>query len=302
MNFRKKLVAGIPVFYMIFCCVCLVSADDITFYHHDILGTPLATTGESGDVTWWANYYPYGSKHAGSSSDTDPQRFTGKEFDEELGLYYFGARYYNPTIARFISVDPEGGHSENPQTWNRYAYTLNNPYKYVDPDGQWPESAVGIASLAWSSNNLKRGIPGSTNSIVKLSYTMQKIEQKVSGLANNPLVQQSVNALTTVSENSKSSPVVSAMGKILNVVGTGEKLSAGKATWSDVAQLGLSFVKLGPWQTPYTLATLFRAPIETMYRNLKLHNTYQKNYYENLPNVNQPAREHHKDEKKKSSD
>jgi len=61
---------------------------------------------------------------------------SGKEHDTETGLYYYGARYYDPAIGRFISVDPAGGKPDAPQTWNRYVYTLNNPYKYVDPDGR----------------------------------------------------------------------------------------------------------------------------------------------------------------------
>ena len=63
--------------------------------------------------------------------------FTGKERDGESGNDYFGARYYASSMGRFLSPDPllNSGHPENPQTWNRYAYVLNNPLRSTDPTG-----------------------------------------------------------------------------------------------------------------------------------------------------------------------
>ncbi len=72
-------------------------------------------------------------------------KFTGKERDPESasgasnGLDYFGARYDNSNFGRFMSPDPLSGtplHMINPQKWNMYAYVVNNPTKYVDPDGR----------------------------------------------------------------------------------------------------------------------------------------------------------------------
>ena len=63
-----------------------------------------------------------------------------KERDVETGLDYFGARYYASTQGRFTSTDPSRRsiQATNPQTWNRYNYTLNNPLRYVDENGKWP--------------------------------------------------------------------------------------------------------------------------------------------------------------------
>ncbi|HRJ18126.1 MAG TPA: RHS repeat-associated core domain-containing protein, partial [Bryobacteraceae bacterium] len=65
--------------------------------------------------------------------------FTGKDRDAETGLDYFGARYLSAAQGRFTSADPllNSGRPWEPQSWNRYAYALNNPLKYVDPDGLW---------------------------------------------------------------------------------------------------------------------------------------------------------------------
>jgi len=63
-------------------------------------------------------------------------------------LLYMQARYYDPRIGRFMSMDPVGFVVSNPMSFNRYLYVNNNPYKYVDPDGrevkvQWQEVALG---------------------------------------------------------------------------------------------------------------------------------------------------------------
>ncbi|RMP07207.1 hypothetical protein ALQ28_200042 [Pseudomonas syringae pv. delphinii] len=64
--------------------------------------------------------------------------FHGKPFDDSTGLSYMGARYYNPILGRFLTLDPEDVVVENIHSFNRYAYANNNPYRYVDPDGHSP--------------------------------------------------------------------------------------------------------------------------------------------------------------------
>jgi RHS repeat-associated protein len=77
-------------------------------------------------------FYPFGSARSGSVN-TDKQ-FTGQRLDG-TGLYYYGARYYDPLTGRFISADPTIPDAQNPQSFNRYSYCLGNPLKYVDPSG-----------------------------------------------------------------------------------------------------------------------------------------------------------------------
>ncbi|AGG05810.1 hypothetical protein C1G86_0191 [Dehalococcoides mccartyi] len=96
-----------------------------------INGTNLVTssTGTSFGST---KYYPYGVTRSGSVP-TD-EKFTGQKLDD-TGLYYYNARYYDPTIGRFISPDTLVQNIHNPQCLNRYSYVLNNPLKYIDPSG-----------------------------------------------------------------------------------------------------------------------------------------------------------------------
>jgi len=73
-------------------------------------------------------------------------RCTGKERDSESGLDYFGARYYASTMGRFMSPDsPSYSGLTKPQSWNLYAYSLNNPIRYSDPDGHSVECKTNAA-------------------------------------------------------------------------------------------------------------------------------------------------------------
>jgi len=123
------------------------AADQVFFYHTDAAGTPMAMTDESGAVVWRAVYMPFGEENSIAGSAANNKRFAGKEKDAETGLSYFGARYEDPRTGRFISVDPVGAVDPrtsktnealllNPQRLNTYANALNNPYRYVDPDGR----------------------------------------------------------------------------------------------------------------------------------------------------------------------
>jgi RHS repeat-associated protein len=75
---------------------------------------------------------------ASAQPSASSSHLTGKERDAETGLDWFEARYYSAPQGRFLSVDPEstGASKEDPQSWNAYAYTRNNPIKYTDPDGK----------------------------------------------------------------------------------------------------------------------------------------------------------------------
>jgi RHS repeat-associated protein len=78
--------------------------------------------------------------------------FTGQRLDD-TGLYYYGARYYDPQIGRFISPDTLVHNFANPQSFNRYSYCLNNPLKYIDPTGFDPEGdPYADGALGWTSD------------------------------------------------------------------------------------------------------------------------------------------------------
>gem|GEM_PF-1552434 len=106
----------------------------VDHYGLDALGNVRYVYGNNG--TWdISDYYPFGGERAVSSSTSNRYKFTGKERDTESNLDNFGARFDSSTLARFMSPDPLGGHPEDPQTLNRYAYVRNNPVNLTDPTG-----------------------------------------------------------------------------------------------------------------------------------------------------------------------
>jgi len=117
---------------------------DVTYYHSDLLGSPVAATDEQGQVKWRKSYKPYGQEIEAATDDEEFVGYTGHRLDRETGLVYAGARHYDPLIGRFYGVDPVGFVAGNTVSFNRYAYVSNNPYKYIDPAG---EERVGINFL-----------------------------------------------------------------------------------------------------------------------------------------------------------
>ncbi len=81
-------------------------------------------------------YLPYGSVRSGDPAALPTAfNFTGQRLDTSTGLLYYGARYYDPALGRFISPDTVVPGAANPQALNRYSYCYNNPIRYTDPTG-----------------------------------------------------------------------------------------------------------------------------------------------------------------------
>lgn len=121
----------------------MAATDTVTYFHNDISGTPMLATNATGQVVWKEAYRPFGEKLTNSSAAaTNKVGFAGKPFDNNTGLSYMGARYYDPMLGRFTGIDPKEVDPNDLHSFNRYAYANNNPYKFVDPDGREPLDAI----------------------------------------------------------------------------------------------------------------------------------------------------------------
>lgn len=110
----------------------LDTGSEVQYYHHDALGSTVNLTNadSSVKVSYWLD--PYGQIRKQEGTSVNRQIFTGQEHDENTGLVYFGARYYDPDIARFITQDSYLGESGTPPSLHRYLYAYANPTVYID--------------------------------------------------------------------------------------------------------------------------------------------------------------------------
>jgi RHS repeat-associated protein len=106
----------------------------LNYILQDHLGSTSVTTEANGNNPATIKYFAFGDCRNSTGTIPTDKKFTGQTLDA-TGLYYYGARYYDATIGRFISADTIVPDPMNPQSLNRYSYCLNNPLRYIDPNG-----------------------------------------------------------------------------------------------------------------------------------------------------------------------
>jgi RHS repeat-associated protein len=117
----------------------------IYWYHPDYIGNVDLVSDNSGEAYEFFLYSPWGESlyewNSGTASFSSPYRFNGKELDQETGLAYYGARYYDNQLSMWLNVDPLAM-SERNRTMSPYQFSDNNPINVMDPDG-----TTGIAIM-----------------------------------------------------------------------------------------------------------------------------------------------------------
>jgi RHS repeat-associated protein len=115
----------------------------LSYILQDHLGSNSVTTEANGNNPAAIRYFAFGATRSTTGILATDKKFTGQTLDQ-TGLYYYGARYYDANIGRFISPDTIVPDPMNPQSLNRYSYCLNNPLKYIDPSGRTYEEYMRI--------------------------------------------------------------------------------------------------------------------------------------------------------------
>ena len=131
---QNRIIIKIPILFLLLlffllCRQTVKASESISYIHTDHLGSTILVTDENGEIVTNQVYYPYGDvRNVGVKLPTE-KAYTGQVSDEEeTGMYYYNARYYNSVSGIFTQADVKEGP-------NRYIYTRNNPFKYVDPTG-----------------------------------------------------------------------------------------------------------------------------------------------------------------------
>ena len=127
------------------------SASVLTYYLFNAHGDVVGLTNTSGAVTKSYDYDAFGNEKSIVSTDANPFRYCGEYLDLSSGTYYLRARYYDPTIGRFLSEDTYTGKTTDPLSLNLYTYCKNNPIRYIDPTGHavtdWDRAVLPLSYI-----------------------------------------------------------------------------------------------------------------------------------------------------------
>lgn len=115
--------------------LAMLRGNTMSYYQADGLGSVTSLSDSKGNLVSTYEYDSFGNLLASTGSISNPFRYTGREFDAETDLYFYRARYYDPSIGRFISEDPIRFDAGT----NFYTYCLNDPIMFIDPWGLCPE-------------------------------------------------------------------------------------------------------------------------------------------------------------------
>ena len=169
--------SGTHNFYYIYqgnVLVARLNADGTKwFYHPDHLGSTSLITDESGNVVEDEFYSPFGESLS-VNEDEDYKLYTGQFKDSIQNQYYYGTRYYNPFIGKFIQCDKIKPGLYNPQQLNCYSYGLNNPFKYFDWNGQ--------VAVIFEGSYKDRLEPDRNSGVYQIYQQLDKDVQKVTAI------------------------------------------------------------------------------------------------------------------------
>ncbi len=211
-----------------------LAATSRSYFHHDHLGSIAVVTDENGAVTERLAYDPWGKRRfinstAGAPDNLDAivgqktdRGFTMHEHLDEIGIIHMNGRVYDPLIGRFMSADAYIQAPKNLQSYNRYAYVINNPLTLTDPTGNFFWIAVAIIATARVTNIIDDRTAVSLLSIAVGVATGGLMTEAITGSA------MSIAQATAISSAASTTMIAGAAGGFAaGLVSSGGNIDAG---------------------------------------------------------------------------
>ena len=141
-----KLKGGVSTHYIYAGSLLIaeLQGSTVNYLHTDLLGSPIK--GDNG-TAYAEHYRPWGEKKDYPVQLADDVGYTGHQNDVATSLTYMQARYYDPVVGRFMAVDPVQFGGDNPMSFGRYTYANDNPFRFVDPNGQQSAPPIDFSSI-----------------------------------------------------------------------------------------------------------------------------------------------------------
>jgi RHS repeat-associated protein len=172
------------------------AANDASYYLADAQGTTKALADATGDITSRYAYSAFGEPLNQTGTAQNDFRYTGEQYDEDLGQYYLRARYYDPATGRFTRMDTWPGEDEYPVTLNKYLYANADPVLYADPSGMWYTiSSVTVSARVNGGVRSAMGSASERQAAQLLKLLKDMLSNKAGDYLYDLLVQEAAGAL-----------------------------------------------------------------------------------------------------------
>jgi RHS repeat-associated protein len=173
---------------------------------HDALGSIRDVTTATASSVFSSNYEPYGHSYGLTETlSIFNFEYTHKPYDSATGLYYYGARFYDPAIERFITEDSMqySSNIQNPLSLNRYIYAQNNPETMNDPSGHMAIASLGYYGERGSYNEFLQSEEEEQANDLGIVRTERVLQSEVSLTESSSLVVTRVSPTTTMIVNNR---------------------------------------------------------------------------------------------------